>query len=193
VRWHLRERLAARLPDVVREHLQLLVIRTCIVFGGERECVRETRVADASSEAISNSLTALCRCAASHCSRRRMRTPPVSLHPHLHDHPRSLDHIPQYTPAVCAGRQPHAATTVLARLGRKGLVCEHLQFLVPRTCIVEQLFHRNVKRFRGGLVVKAHRWLYHSTLGSRVIKKKKKTSSFSSPAPASTNSSLPTI
>jgi len=31
-----------------------------------------------------------------------------------------------------------------------------------------------VKRFRGGLIFKAHRWLYHSTLGSRVIKKKKK-------------------
>ena len=29
-------------------------------------------------------------------------------------------------------------------------------------------------RFRGGLVFKAHRLLYHSTLGSRVIKKKKK-------------------
>jgi len=29
-------------------------------------------------------------------------------------------------------------------------------------------------RFRGGPVFKAHRWLYHSTLGSRVIKKKKK-------------------
>ena len=28
--------------------------------------------------------------------------------------------------------------------------------------------------FRGGLVFKAHRWLYHSTLGSRVIKKKEK-------------------
>ena len=27
------------------------------------------------------------------------------------------------------------------------------------------------KRFRGGLVFKAHRWLYHSTLGSSVIKK----------------------
>ena len=27
---------------------------------------------------------------------------------------------------------------------------------------------------RGGLVFKAHRWLYHSTLDSRVIKKKKK-------------------
>jgi len=31
-----------------------------------------------------------------------------------------------------------------------------------------------VKRFRGGLVFKAHRLLYHSTLGSRVIQKKKK-------------------
>ena len=34
------------------------------------------------------------------------------------------------------------------------------------------LLRRNVKRFRGGLVFKAHRPLYHSTLGSRVIKKK---------------------
>jgi len=31
----------------------------------------------------------------------------------------------------------------------------------------------NVKRFRGGLVFKAHRLVYHSTLGWRVIKKKK--------------------
>ena len=31
----------------------------------------------------------------------------------------------------------------------------------------------NVKRFRGGLVFKAHRLLHHSTLGLRVIKKKK--------------------
>jgi len=33
---------------------------------------------------------------------------------------------------------------------------------------------RNVKRFRAGLVFKAHRLVYHSTLGWRVIKKKKK-------------------
>ena len=33
---------------------------------------------------------------------------------------------------------------------------------------------RNVKRFRGGFVFKAHRRLYHSTLGSRLINKKKK-------------------
>ena len=38
----------------------------------------------------------------------------------------------------------------------------------------EQLLRRNVKRFRGGLVPKAHRLLYHSTLGLRVIKKKKR-------------------
>jgi len=31
----------------------------------------------------------------------------------------------------------------------------------------------HILRFRGGLVFKAHRHLYHSTLGSRVIKKKK--------------------
>ena len=32
---------------------------------------------------------------------------------------------------------------------------------------------RNAKRFRGGLVFKAHRLLHHSTLGLRVKKKKK--------------------
>ena len=31
---------------------------------------------------------------------------------------------------------------------------------------------RNVKRFRGGLVFKKQRLMYHSTLGLRVIKKK---------------------
>ena len=38
----------------------------------------------------------------------------------------------------------------------------------------EQLLHRNVQRFRGGLVHKAHKFLYHSTLGLIVMKKKKK-------------------
>ena len=33
--------------------------------------------------------------------------------------------------------------------------------------IREQLLHRNVQRFRGGLVFKAHRLLYRSTLGAR--------------------------
>ena len=38
----------------------------------------------------------------------------------------------------------------------------------------EQLLSRNVEQFRGGLVSKAHKLLYHSTLGLRVIKNKKK-------------------
>ena len=37
-----------------------------------------------------------------------------------------------------------------------------------------QLLRKNVKRFRGGLVFKAHRRVYHSTLRLRVIKKKQK-------------------
>ena len=37
-----------------------------------------------------------------------------------------------------------------------------------------QLLYINVQRFRGGLVCKAHGLVYHSTLGLRVIKKKKK-------------------
>ena len=35
--------------------------------------------------------------------------------------------------------------------------------------------YRNLNRFRGGFGFKAHRLVYHSTLGVRVIKKKKKT------------------
>ena len=31
--------------------------------------------------------------------------------------------------------------------------------------IQEQLLYRNVQRFRGGLVFKAHRLVYHSTVG----------------------------
>jgi hypothetical protein len=37
-----------------------------------------------------------------------------------------------------------------------------------------QLLGRNVKRFRGGLVFKAHRLLYPSTLHSRVIRRRRK-------------------
>ena len=44
--------------------------------------------------------------------------------------------------------------------------------------IEEQLLRRDVKRFRGGLVFKAHRLVYHSTLAWRVIKKKKKGEGF---------------
>ena len=36
------------------------------------------------------------------------------------------------------------------------------------------VYLRNLKQFRGGLVFKVHRLLYHSTLGLRVIKETKK-------------------
>ena len=48
--------------------------------------------------------------------------------------------------------------------GSLGSECRVLNF--------RKLLHRNVQRFRGGLVFKAHRRLYHSTLGLRVIKNK---------------------
>jgi len=38
----------------------------------------------------------------------------------------------------------------------------------------EKLLYRNVQRFRGGLVFKTHRLLYHSTPGLRVINKKRR-------------------
>jgi len=44
--------------------------------------------------------------------------------------------------------------------------------------LVEQLLHKIMQRFRGGLVFNAHRLLYHSTVGLREKKKKKKISSF---------------
>ena len=60
----------------------------------------------------------------------------------------------------------------LVRIGpRRRVELLHL----PQFSISEQLLSRNVKRFRGGLVFKAHRLVYHSTLGLIVIKKKVRT------------------
>jgi hypothetical protein len=43
-----------------------------------------------------------------------------------------------------------------------------------RTVQQEQLLYRNEQWFPGGLVFKAHRLVYHSTLGLGVMKKKNK-------------------
>ena len=50
-------------------------------------------------------------------------------------------------------------------------VCEPRIRALPGTA---SLIRRNVKRCRGGLVFKAHRLLYRSTIGSREIKKQQK-------------------
>ena len=57
--------------------------------------------------------------------------------------------------------------------------CSLLAGLTPsRFHSKSKVFRRNVRRFRGGLVFKAHRLWHHSTLGSRVIKKRKRTVAF---------------
>ena len=71
-------------------------------------------------------------------------------------------------------------------LGDVSLVDPDEETLVLWRCDIQLLFYAsgfrgfriNVKRFRGGLVFEAHRLLYHSTLGLRVIKKKEKKMSF---------------
>ena len=45
---------------------------------------------------------------------------------------------------------------------------------VPQVLTSKQLLHVNVQRVRGGLVFKAKRLLYHSTVGLTVMKQKKK-------------------
>ena len=69
-------------------------------------------------------------------------------------------------------RSAHSSTSPRIPLVR-GYRCS------SRTChtpglIQEQLLYRNVQRFRGWLVFEAHRLLYHSTLGLRVIKKRRR-------------------
>ena len=48
------------------------------------------------------------------------------------------------------------------------------QRLGPRPGVSFRSIHFTEKRFRSGLVFKAHRLLYHSTLGLRVIKKRRR-------------------
>jgi len=49
--------------------------------------------------------------------------------------------------------------------------------LMVQFSISEQMLSRNVERFREGLVFQAQRLLRHSSLGSRVIKKKRRLNS----------------
>ena len=49
----------------------------------------------------------------------------------------------------------------------------HRAYVIVQFSIQEQLLIKNVEQLRGGLVFEARSSSYHSTLGSRVIKKKK--------------------
>ena len=67
----------------------------------------------------------------------------------------------------------------------QGVICDPPQVLGSYVCPTVgaywPLLYRNVQRFRGGLAFKAHRLVYHSTLGLRVIKKKKIAGSYVCP------------
>ena len=64
-------------------------------------------------------------------------------------------------------------------------VIEESHLALPGVLDLRTTAVRNVQRFRGGFVVKAHRLLYHWILGLRVIKKKKKKASLIKPAQGS--------
>ena len=75
----------------------------------------------------------------------------------------------RFPPSSCAHHAGHVGVIGLqtAQLKHKPAAVRSVQ-----SSIEEQLLRRNVKRFRGGLVFKAHRLLYHSSLGLSVIHKK---------------------
>ena len=82
--------------------------------------------------------------------------------------------VSERLPHLCGGAQHlEEARVFLARLRHlERVVFEEVRDHAPGA----QLRGLDVvKRFRGGLVCKAHRLWYHSTLGSRAKKKKKKT------------------
>jgi len=65
--------------------------------------------------------------------------------------------------------------TLTIRVSTKNPVCKFVFSFVQNTTVYPS-WHvdGHVQRFRGGLVFKAHRLLYHPTLGLKLIKKKKK-------------------
>ena len=73
--------------------------------------------------------------------------------------------------------QAKVFTTLYAVPSSRGRTSNRsVQFSIQAQLLHINVVHINVKRFRGGLVFKAHRLVYHSTLGLRVIKKKKTSS-----------------
>ena len=72
-----------------------------------------------------------------------------------------------------SGYDQNKKHTKIMRLGAR---------VVPFGTVLDSraILRRNVNRFRGRLVLEAHRPLYHSILGSSVVKKKKKTRAESS-------------
>ena len=72
------------------------------------------------------------------------------------------------------GQRAAEAMVTMATLGFDPRKVDLNSIIVHWKQVIRTTTCRNVELFRGGLVFKAHRLLYHSTLGSRVMKKKMK-------------------
>jgi hydroxymethylglutaryl-CoA reductase (NADPH) len=100
----------------------------------------------------------------------------IYIHVHIYIYTtRNHIHCKQCDAHFCWVRlKPHIYTSVVRHDGSLGEILDWELYRAVQLSISEQLLRRNVEPFRGGLVFRAHRLLYHSTLGSRVIKKSKK-------------------
>jgi len=90
----------------------------------------------------------------------------------------AMEAVGMLVPAGPASAAPRDRTSGFAAAGqrqgptglRPHIRCQTRLPLLTLWCNTCRLLRRNVKRFQGGLVFKAHRLVCHSTLGSRVIK-----------------------
>ena len=103
----------------------------------------------------------------------RYRSVVGGAHTHTHTHARAHTHTHTHAPAGARSREAQAGV-------QRGTLFGHLEVRdrKRRQAALEVVERRlgpgEDLRFRGGLVFKAHRLLYHSTLGSRVMKKKRR-------------------
>ena len=81
-------------------------------------------------------------------------------------------HITQSGPESGRGFQAEVMNSCQVVLSSSGMKRREQLDRSVQFSIEAQLFRRDVKRFREGLVLKAHTFLCHSNLGSRVVKKK---------------------
>ena len=90
-----------------------------------------------------------------------------------HSYRERLDHSMKKRQKQKGGTSICACSSSHSRRPLSSLAAE--LYRVVQFSIQEHFLSRILERFRGGLVCKAHRMSYHSTLGSRVMKKRRLT------------------
>ena len=96
------------------------------------------------------------------CTGRAVNPKPSALNPKPYTRARNSPLSPSLSPALSLSPARSLSLSI-------SLYGTHLATIsLPRSLLAGTHL---AKRFRGGLALEAHRWLYHSTLGSRVITK----------------------